>query len=69
MKNGNGIMVAIIVIAAIAGVAAILVGYFLSGHDIVAWLTSKWAITIYIAVGMIVLMGGVVLIKDAISKL
>lgn len=65
----NGIIILIMVITALVGAGALIFGYYLTDHDILSWLCSKWAITVYIAVGLILLFSSIILIKEAIRKL
>lgn len=62
MKNRNLKLTISLAIAAAIGVIALAVGYALSGVDIIAWLGSKYAITIYIFVGIYLLVVGFVLL-------
>lgn len=64
MKNRNLKLTISLAIAAVIGVIALAVGYALSGADIIAWLGSRYAITIYIFVGAYLLVVGFVLLFD-----
>ena len=39
-------------VVALIAIALLILGYALSGADVVAWLGSKYAITVYIFVGV-----------------
>lgn len=50
-KRNLKLIVSLAVVALIA-IALLILGYALSGADVVAWLGSKYAITVYIFVGV-----------------
>ena len=53
----------------VIAVALIVIGYACIGADIVGWLTSTYAIWIYIAIGLYGVVFLILEIKDKISKL
>lgn len=56
MEKRNLKLVVALVIAALFAVVALVVGYVMSGADVVAWLSSKYAITIYVFVAIYVML-------------
>lgn len=64
MKKKNTLLYAIIIILILVGVGlAILINY-LNGVDLVAMMTSKYALTIEIAIGVVLIVFVALIIKD-----
>lgn len=69
MKKRNKVLVILGVIFMIIGVAILLIGYWLSGADVLAWFTSKWAGLVYTILGFYLLTALTFFINDWIRKL
>ena len=52
MKARNLKLIVSLVAVGVLAIVLLIVGYALSGTDIIAWLGSKYAITLYIFVGI-----------------
>ena len=61
----------IAIIAAFVATAALflILGFALSGADILGWFTSKWAILFYMAFAVYALFAGYILIGDRIKRI
>lgn len=69
MKKRNKIIVIISAIMLVLALVFIILGFALSGYDILAWFGSKWAIWIYVIVGLWILFIAYVFIGDLIRKI
>lgn len=52
MRKRNLKLIISLAVVALIAIVLLIVGYAISGADIVAWLGSKYAITLYIFVGV-----------------
>lgn len=52
MKGRNLKLIVSLAIVAVVAIVLLIVGYALSGVDLAAWLGSKYAVTLYIFVGI-----------------
>lgn len=50
-KKRNKLLIITSIIFVVVALIALVVGFTLSGNDVIAWLSSKWAMLIYIVVG------------------
>ena len=69
MKNRNKLLIIISIIFIVIAVSLLILGFILSGNDIIKWLKSSYAIICYIVVGVYVLILAYVFIGDKIKKL
>lgn len=69
MERRNLKLIIAMAIAVAVAVAMLFVGYYISGADILAWLTSKYAITLYIAFGLFVIVWAVLLLRERNARL
>lgn len=56
MEKRNLKLIVALAIAMAFAIASLIVGYVMSGADVIAWLSSRYAITIYIFVGIYALL-------------
>ena len=69
MKTRNKILIITSAIFAVAAITFLILGFALSGADILGWFTSKWAYWFYTFAGIYVLVIVFVLVSDKIKKL
>lgn len=69
MNKRNLTLIISLVVMLVIGIAVMIIGYAVSGADIVAWLGSRYAITIYIFVGVYALIVLALVLRDRIKKL
>jgi len=69
MYKRNTLLIISMGIVAALGIFLIILGYALSGVDIGAWFSSKYAITIYIVMMLYIIVVSVIVIKDKLTKL
>lgn len=69
MKKKNATLIISLIVLVIIAIAFLFIGYAISGADIIAWLKSKWAITIYVAITVYALIVAGILIRERIKKL
>lgn len=69
MQSKNKTLIIILVAILLIAVVLLLVGYYLSGCDVIGWFGSQYAITVYVCVGLYILIAGGILIKDRIRRL
>lgn len=55
MKKRNRTLIILSVVWLILGLGFLILGYILSGTDILAWFTSKWAMFVYTFLGVYLL--------------
>ena len=68
MKKKNLALIISIIVLLLIAVAAFLIGCIISGADIIAWIKSRYAITIYIGIALILLLAGILFAQDAIRN-
>lgn len=69
MRKRNAIVIWLGVLFAILGVIGLVLGYWLSGADIIAWFHSKWAITIGVVIMVDVVVVAGFYISDYIRRM
>ena len=69
MKKRNKMLIITAVLFVITGIAFLITGYALSGHDIIAWFSSKWAMMFYLAFALYAIIVGTILIGDLIKRI
>jgi len=69
MKKRNAIVLILGIVFGLLGVGGLVLGYWLSGCDIVAWFHSKWAIFIGVAIMLDTVIVAGWLIRDWIREL
>ena len=69
MKNRNKIIIILGIIFVIAAIAFLILGFALSGADIIAWFGSKWAIWLYVFLGTYVIIVAIIFISEKIKNL
>ena len=68
MKKKNLALIISIIVLLLIAVAAFLIGCIISGADIITWIKSRYAITIYIGIALILLLAGILFAQDAIRN-
>lgn len=69
MKLKTKIFTIVLVVLILIALIGILIGYSLIGADVIAWLSSRYALWIYFALGAYVLIWVGLEIYDRITKL
>ena len=69
MNKRNKVIVILGVLFIIAAIVFIILGFALSGADILAWFGSKWAMWLYVFAGVYVLILIYLLISERIKNL
>lgn len=69
MKHRNKVLIILGAIFFAAALTFLILGFALSGADILGWFTSKWAYWFYTFIGIYILVIVFVLVSDKIKKL
>lgn len=69
MKNKNKVMVLVEVGILIIGLMMLVIGFLMSGVDIVEWLSSRYAIVCFVIIGMSLIIFVGLLIMDWIKRI
>lgn len=69
MKSKNKLMIVVEVVFLIIGLLAMIIGFLMSGVNIVEWLSSRYAITCFVIIGMSLIIFIGLLIMDWIKRI
>lgn len=69
MKHRNKVLIAIAIAFMITAAAFLILGFALSGYDILGWFGSKWAMLFYMMFGVYAIVAGYFLIGDRLKRL
>lgn len=69
MKKRNKVLIIIALAFVVIATVLLILGFALAGNDVVAWLSSKYAMLFYIAFGTYLLFVLFVIIGDRIKRL
>jgi hypothetical protein len=69
MKLRNKIFTIVLIVLVIIALIGIAIGYALIGADILAWLTSRWAIWIYTFTILFLIVWACIEVYDRIKRL
>lgn len=69
MKKRNKILIITAIAFVVTAIVFLILGFALAGHDIIAWLGSKYAMLFYIVFGTYGLIVLFILIGDRIKRL
>lgn len=69
MKFRNKIFLIVLISLLVLAVILIIVGYVIIGADILSWLTSRYAMWVYVGISLFLMLWLVLEIKDRIKRL
>lgn len=69
MKKRNKVLIITSVVFLIIALTFVILGFQLSGHDVLAWFGSKWAMWFYVIGGLYVGFIVFIIVGDLIKKL
>ena len=69
MNKRNKIVLILLAIFAALALLFLILGFALSGNDIIAWLGSKWAMWVYVILGTYLLVIAFIIISDKIRRM
>ena len=69
MNKRNKIVLILLAIFAALALLFLVLGFALSGNDILAWFGSKWAMWVYVILGTYLLVIAFILISDKIRRM
>lgn len=69
MKKRNKIILVISAVFVVIAIALLIIGFAISGADIIGWFSSQWAMWFYVIIGTYLLILAMIFIGEKIKKL
>lgn len=69
MRKNNSLLIALSIIFVALAAIFMLLGFILSGHDVLAWFGSNWAMVFYMIMGCYAGIVGYMWLNDRIRRM